>query len=80
MNPTTKAVGELGVMKNNGAKNSQDRGGNGCWAVPVGSLREEQKPMVTHVMGGGLPQVAISQPRPVPGKPVPITHTGFSDL
>jgi hypothetical protein len=57
MNPMIKAVGELGVMKNNGAKNLRDRGGNGCWAVAVGSLREEQKPMVTHVMGGGLPQV-----------------------
>ena len=43
-------------------------------------LREEQKPVATCVMGRGLPQVAKSQPGPVPSKPIPITHTGFSDL
>ena len=42
-------------------------------------LREEQKPVATRFTGRGLPRVAKSQPGPVPGKPVPVTRTGFSD-
>ena len=40
------------------------------WAVD--GLREEQKPMATHITGKGLPRVAKSQPGP-------ITRMGFSN-